>query len=459
MRKTNVFIFHRAVVRTRQLSIIIFYPCWIPPGFFTTGHMKSIIIFIALMIVAQARAQSVSRDRAQALYANGVTLLANNKIFEAGAEFQKAIELNPEHRDALYQMAMVNERLGDSAGAIGLLLKSMKLNDRRASRELVQRYGFKLSYADTMQNIDPAVRDKYRTLTTPSVLSFQDLSKQLIAATPNKREQLQLFLLWTFDHMNADSVRFFQGGAPFSNDEAFARRTGLCDEYSNLMNDFCKQAGIVNYKVPGYVKYPAFKAGDSFTEVNHAWNAVYIDSSWLLCDLFWSTVALEADDGSEPRFIRRLEPIYFLSIPSDFVNQHLPADPVFQFSDYPIAFRSFTGKVQGIDGSEPRMSYLNYKDSLKTFSAMGEPERGLKVAHHSYAYNPDNANDLIVTSYNYAVDVLSDPSSKRKEWITARKSLSLSMTIIDKSPNGEIRALKGSCKTAMSMLDRRLAAK
>jgi tetratricopeptide (TPR) repeat protein len=424
--------------------------------------MRSIVIFIGLLVVAQAGAQSLSReriDRAQALYANGLTLLASNKVFEAGTEFQKVIDLNPEHRDALYQMAMVNERLGDSPGAIRLLVKAMKLNDRRASRELARRHGFKLSYADTMQNIDPVVRDKYRALSTVSAASFQDLSKQIIAAATGKREQLQLLLLWTFDHMNADSVRFFQGGAPFSSDEAFARRTGLCDEYSNLMTDFCKQAGILNYKVPGYVRYPTFKAGDSFTEANHAWNAVYIDSSWLLCDLFWSTVALQAGDGSDSRFVRLLEPGYFLSIPSDFVNQHLPADPVFQFSNYPITFRSFISKVQGFDASEPRMSYLNYEDSLKFFSAIGEPERGLRIAHHSYVYNPDNASDLIVTSYNYAVDVLGDPSSKRKEWTAARKSLAFSMTIIDESPNGEIRALKGSCKTAMSMLDRRLAAR
>ena len=423
-----------------------------------TASFVSVLLTVATIADSQ-NLPNARGTRTDVYYARGIEFLKQDKIFEAGSEFQRVIDLNPEHNDALYQLAMVQERLGDSSSAIRFLVRAMKLNDKRASRELASRYGFQLSYADTMQNIDASTREKYRSLSPIQASSMSDLASAFMTIAKGKREQLQLFLLWAFEHMQADSIRFFHGGTPLSTDEAFARRIGLCDEYAALMDEFCKAVAIPTFRIPGYVKYPGFKAGDTFNEANHAWNTVYVDSSWLLCDVFWSTVALTTDDALGSRFTKRLEPNYFLSVAPDFINDHLPADPVFQFSNYPIAVTSFTSKVEGIDTSVPKMSYLNYEDSLKSLGAMSERDYGLKVAYHSFVYNKDNANDFIVASYNYAVDVLADNTSSTLQWQVAQKGLALSMTIIDASPNEEIRALKTSCKTALSMLEKRLGRK
>lgn len=203
---------------------------------------------------------------------------------------------------------------------------------------------------------------------------------------------MQVFLLWFYDNMNADSIRFFQGGDPLSNAEAFTRGIGLCDEYSNIMTQFCKAASIPNYKIAGYVKYPSFNSGEKFTEANHAWNAIYLDSSWLLCDLFWSTVALQTDKFLTRHFVKRLETNYFLAIPTAFINDHLPSDPVFQFSNYPIAYSSFTTRLEGIDTTISKMKYLNYIDSLTLFSKMDNNDLLLKISQHAYQYNSDNPN-------------------------------------------------------------------
>jgi tetratricopeptide (TPR) repeat protein len=421
--------------------------------------MKGLSILSGLLLaflVGQAQAiKNENSEQINSIYKNAVILLERNKLFEANAEFEKVIQLNPNHKDALYNMALISDSLEDSPSAIRFLLKGVKLNDEKATKLLVDKFHYKLSYADTMQNIEISTHEKYLKIKHLQVSSLGDLTSIILSKTASKKEQLQILLLWINDNMRADSIRFLQGGNPLSNSEAFERRIGLCDEYSNIMSEFCKAVNIPNYKVAGYVKYANFKVGDTFTEANHAWNAIYLDSSWILCDLFWSTVALTP----EPHFIKRLETNYFLGHPADFINDHLPTDPIFQLLNHPIAFGSFTNKLNGIDKEIPKMSYLNYMDSLNLLSKMTENDRLMKIAQHSYEYNKDNPNDMIVESYNYAVDVLNKKTATKQELIKAKRNLTKALAIIDTSKDEEIKALKENCKTGVTIIDKRLTNK
>lgn len=413
-------------------------------------------LLLTFLIGQSQTIQNRNSEPVDTIYKNAVILFERNKLFEANAEFEKVIKLNSNHKDALYHLAVISDKLGDSSTAVRFLLKGLKLNDRKAAKLLVNRFNYKLTYADTMQNIDLSTQEKYFALKNHQVTSLSDLANQILLKTSNKKEQLQILLLWIYDNMRPDSVRFFQGGDPLSNSEAFTKRIGLCDEYSNIMSEFCKAANIPNYKVAGYVKYPDFNPGDTFTEANHAWNAVYLDSSWMLCDLFWSTVALTTGEISAPHFIKRLETNYFLGLPADLINDHLPIDPVFQFSNYPIVFRSFTKQLQGIDTTIPKLSYLNFADSLDLLSKMSVHDRLLRIAQHSYEYNADNPNDMIVESYNYAIDILNKKTATKQELIKVRSILKKTLDIIDMSEDEEIKMLKESCKMGIAEIDKRL---
>jgi hypothetical protein len=425
--------------------------------------MNRLLLISGLLLpflIGQAQIiQNGSSEQINAIYKNAIVLFENNKMFEANAEFEKVVKLNPNHKDALYYLAIINERLGDSPSAIRFLLRGVKLNDKKASKLLVDRFQYKLSYADTMQNVALSTQEKYLELKTQHISSLSDLTTKILSRTSSKKEQLQILLLWFFDNMKVDSVRFFQGGNPLSNSEAFTKRIGLCDEYSNIMSEFCKTANIPNYKVAGYVKYSNFTPGDTFTEANHAWNALYLDSSWVLCDIFWSTVALTTDKTSEPHFVKRLETNYFLGHPKDFINDHLPTDPIFQFSNHPIVFNSFTKRLEGIDTSIPKMSYLNYTDSLSLFSKMSMNDRLLKIAIHSYEYNKDNPNDIVVESYNYAVDILNNKTATKQELTKTKNILQKALAIVDTSKNESIKTLKENCKAGITVIDKRLAIK
>jgi tetratricopeptide (TPR) repeat protein len=422
-------------------------------------YMQRLLILggLLLSLIGQAQIrENGASEQINTLYKNGVTFFAENKLFEAISEFEGVIKLDPNHKDALYNLAIINDRLKDTSAAIDFLLRGLRLNDKRSAKLLVDKFNYKLTYADTMQNIDVSTHEKYKQLKNQQVLSLSDLTNKILSKTPNKKEQLQILLLWFSDNMKADSIRFFEGGNPLSNSEAFTKRIGLCDEYSNILSTFCKAANIPNYKVAGYVKYPSFNPGDKFTEANHAWNAVYLDSSWILCDLFWSTVALTAETT---HFVKRIETNYFLGHPIEFINDHLPSDPVFQFSEHPISMGSFTKKVDGIDTTIPKMKYLNYTDSLNQLSKMNQNEQLLKIAQHSYQFNKDNPNDMIAESYNYAVDVINKNTSTKQELMMARKSLTKALSVIDTSKNQDIRSLKENCKHGITIIDKRISSK
>ncbi len=126
-------------------------------------------------------------------YENGVFLLQKNKLFEANAEFEKVIKLNPNHKDALYNLAIISDKLDDSPSAIRFLLRGVKLNDKKASKYLVDKFGFKLSYADTMQNVDISTQEKYLELKKVQVSSLSDLTNKILSRTTDKREQFASF--------------------------------------------------------------------------------------------------------------------------------------------------------------------------------------------------------------------------------------------------------------------------
>lgn len=155
--------------------------------------------------------------------------------------------------------------------------------------------------------------------------------------------------------------------------------------------------------------------------------------------------------------MKRLEPEYFLGLPSDFMNHHLPADPVFQFDSHPVKIEAFANSPDGIDPQAKRMPYLNYQDSIKTLLKLTPESRLLKMARHAYQYNKDNPNELIKESYNYAVSILNSKISTKKDLTSAKQYLVLAKSLIPLSNDSDIRALKESCEAGLIMADKRLA--
>lgn len=387
------------------------------------------------------------------MYNNAMQLYKKNETFEAITELEKVVKADPVHRDALFNLGLIYHQLKVDATAIDYLKRCVKLRDEEAKRLLKDQFHVSLSYADTMQVITESAEKKYKSIKNDHFETLDALTKRILSVSIDQKEQLQLLLLWTCGNMRADSSRFFRSGFPLSVGEAFKARKGLCEEFSGMLYSFCKAAGIKCIRVPGYVKYPNFTTGSIFTETNHIWNAIYVGEKWLLCDLFWSASALVVDTSGS-HFMRMLTTDYYLAIPSEFGKDHLPADPVFQFTDRPVSMKAFVSKRFKVDSSIERMHYINQSDSLQTLLKLPSQDRDIRMAWHAYQYNPQNPDDLIVSCYNRSVDILNNKKSPDEQLRKARSYLVLALSIMDKSSNADVKGLEGTCRTALVWLNK-----
>lgn len=288
-----------------------------------------------------------------------------------------------------------------------------------------------------------------------TIRNSKDLSGTISSSTKDPKEQLQLLLLWADKFLQVDTSRFFSGGYPLTTEESIQKRTGLCDEYANIVAEFCKLNNITCIRIEGYVKYAGFKSTDILDDANHAWNAVYIDSTWLLCDLFWSTCELvNKRDGA--RFIKKINTAYYLVPPDQLISTHLPLDPVFQFSNYPISMQSFYIAAQGADSSTG-IGYINYRDSLNAFLKLNEQEQKIKVADNSYVFNKDNPNTKIAVYYNYAVAVVNNKKATLPELKRARSLLDKAMNLMKRSSKPDIRELLPACREGKARIEKKIS--
>ncbi len=120
--------------------------------------------------------------------------------------------------------------------------------------------------------------------------------------------------------MSVDSTRFYKGTAPLSVEQSLMKRAGMCEEFTNLLYEYCKLNQIPCLKVEGYVRPVDFRVGYKFEEGNHMWNAVFIENQWLLCDLLWSESTLKL--GTNVHFVKEAKPEYFLAEPATFLPTH-----------------------------------------------------------------------------------------------------------------------------------------
>ena len=302
------------------------------------------------------------------------------------------------------------------------------------------------------QGITISAIAKFSKADFSTIRNSKDLSGAISASTKDPQEQLQMLLLWADKFLQVDTSRFFSGGYPLTTDESIQKGIGLCDEYANIVTEFCKLNNIPCIRIEGYVKYAGFKSADVLDDANHAWNAVYIDSSWLLCDLFWSTCEL-INKGDASRFTKKINTAYYLVPPAQLISTHLPLDPVFQFSNYPISIQTFYTAVSRTDST----SYINYCDSLNAYLKLNEQEQKIKVGENSYLFNKDNPNARIAAYYNYAVAVVNNKKTTLPELKRAGHFLDTAMDLIKRSSKPDIRELLPACRQGKLRIEKRIS--
>lgn len=132
---------------------------------------------------------------------------------------------------------------------------------------------------------------------------------------------------------------------------AIERKKGVCENFAAILTDICIKCGLRSYAIEGYTRY-----NSSVAKSGHAWSAVFIDNDWHLYDPTW-----DAGFQENGHFTGQQGTNYFQLSPSEFIQSHMPFDPMFQFLDYPLTYQEFS---KGFSKANSQTAYFNYIDSI-----------------------------------------------------------------------------------------------
>lgn len=161
--------------------------------------------------------------------------------------------------------------------------------------------------------------------------------------------------------------------------QTLRKRKGICYQYSDLFNYFCKIAEIESHEITGYSKGSSHFQEDLFYETDHSWNGVQIGQNWYLIDCTWGSGFLEQRPQrfkkfvfglfnrpfirNKYRFVHLPNDKYLLVPPQEMTDHHLPGDPNWQLTEVPISLDYFQGThvsfTDSVDFSSNLAKYVN----------------------------------------------------------------------------------------------------
>ncbi len=103
------------------------------------------------------------------------------------------------------------------------------------------------------------------------------------------------------------------------------QKKAVCDGYSRLFKRMCDIAGVESEMVTGYARTDPYEIGASFN-VNHAWNAVRLDSAWYFLDATWAAGYCPRDPDTDLliNYVKNYNDYYWLSPPEKLNRNHYP---------------------------------------------------------------------------------------------------------------------------------------
>lgn len=241
-----------------------------------------------------------------------------------------------------------------------------------------------------------------------SLTTYSEIAGHLTKDLDEDVEKIRAIYIWIAHNIRYDldlvnSNRRYESAEQIV-EETIRRRVGICQHYSELFLAMSRSVGLESYLITGYSRDILGK----ISNMSHAWNGVEIDSKFYLIDLTW--VAGYQEDGS---YIHKFRDNYFMIPPSEFIKDHMPFDPIWQFLDTPIdnsdfISQSFT-KLEGCGN----FSFRDSIDQYKNLGLLRQLERSnLRITNCGLDNEmikmqvDDNSIQITNLRYNLAIDSL-----------------------------------------------------
>jgi len=259
-------------------------------------------------------------------------------------------------------------------------------------------------------------------------------------------EKARAIYIWIAHNIRYDMSQVSSGKRYFSPaeilDEVFANRTGVCQHYSELFYAMSRSVGLESFLITGYTR----DVYGEIADLSHAWNGIKTDSGYYFIDVTWA-----AGYEQKGKYVHEFRDEFFLLPPKEFIKDHMPFDPIWQFLDNPVTNEQFIAK----DFSNLNKSgNYAFPDSIKHHLALNDfnqlenanrriIENGIK---NQLIQTQVDENKLQLTNlrYNFAIDTMNSGidsynlyvSHKNRQFLNPKLSDDAIEAMIENAENG-----------------------
>jgi hypothetical protein len=225
---------------------------------------------------------------------------------------------------------------------------------------------------------------------------IDNLVKYLSLAANSESERVEIFTYWISLNISYDTYEYsirdnwsknithnFQDAYP-----VFKTRKAICAGYSNLLKKMCEAANIKCYNIEGYSKGFGYAEGVMPNRPDHMWNAVFIDSKWVLVDATWTT-GFAKMEGGKMVATNKLDLQHIFANPKEFILKHLPLEPQWQLLTNPVSMAAFFSSSSYNQMTNNEMPFYNFNDTIRLYEDLPMEIREIKSAENIYRFTQD----------------------------------------------------------------------
>jgi hypothetical protein len=196
--------------------------------------------------------------------------------------------------------------------------------------------------------------------------STEDIAKYIRSRFVADGDRLRAAYSWVAQNVTYDVSKMHTGITYKHESEVvdlvLKTRKTVCFGYVVTFKDIAERLGIRVVVVKGYTKQ-----NGRIDAIPHAWCAVMSGGKWRLIDPTWSSGYL-----SSGVFHQRFNDKWYLVHPDRIIQSHIPFDPVWQFSYFPINGDEFAA---GVRADSVTARFFCYPDTVMMIEHQPEKER------------------------------------------------------------------------------------
>ena len=186
--------------------------------------------------------------------------------------------------------------------------------------------------------------------------SYETLAKRVTIGLTSEEEKLYAIYVWIAENIKYDytyaAQKFEYPDDDSMGEYALKLRQGVCSNYAHLFRLIAKSIGLKVFVVDGYSR-----PDHEILDQAHSWNVAQLRGKWYCFDVTWGSSRL-INNKPQNDFSNK----WFMVYPEEFLKSHMPFDPMWQLSFYPVSFEDFENKSFAGD------QYFNFPDTISKFT-------------------------------------------------------------------------------------------